>query len=190
MSKTVKPTHYTLPEGQDINLKLPLIETNESYNFTDIYFKVLDYYRNMLGKKTIVMYHNPNFPDIHNIVMNRELTYDNPDPEYDKVYRNEFLNLINQSNDSSGRPSNITRFCYSSRIKYDTTSNPNYINICNFIEMSVDYHDWNVIMMTWIHPVNDFKIDRVFLCKNKIESLKFIKHQREKFLCQTIQTLH
>ena len=144
------------PEGQKINLDLPLLETPATMDFTTTMRNYHNYYMEHLGKKTIIIYTYVDIPNIHNVFL--------------RLYENNM---------------GIWRTCFQNDVSEKFWKHPNYRsmqlrlssgsnsdnefdefdNLNDFIEMIVDYKGWNVVMITHDETKKTYHIDRIFLAK-------------------------
>lgn len=147
-----------LPEGQKVDLKLPLIETNESDDIYDIYFTILDFYRKNLDDRTILIYTDPLCPKIQYIYLNKN----NESKSYNQII-STMLGFLDKGSSFKG-PHKVFEYFYF-RSDNINNNNPNCIGTPDIIKLLVDYYNWNVVMMTCDKTSKDFHIDRIFLSK-------------------------
>ena len=149
------------PEGQKINLDLPLLETPATMDFNTTMRNYHNYYIEHLGKKTVLVYTCVDTPTKHTI--------------FDKV-DDKHINV------------NVWKKCFADESGIFRFDEPNYSDlttvllskgqpirrICgyccktylnDFIERMVDYKGWNVVMITHDETKKTYHIDRIFLAK-------------------------
>jgi len=155
-----------LPEGQKVNLELPLIENDESDDFFQLYFKLVDFYQANLGKKTIVIHTDPEDPDRHSVYFDH---HNHQQHVCSMVLSNLLGDPYKQHplSNPKERPAYTTweayqQFNQSWRASQIVCYKDRKYNVHTLIEMMIDYHGWNVVMVTCDKTSKDFHIDRIF----------------------------
>lgn len=146
------------PEGQKIDVDIPLMEMSETTHFPDIYQNYLRHYQEYLGKKTLILYtdtSSPNFCTVYSDMGNYEgyshgLAIINAFDPTIKFKIMEFRRILQVYKEDN---SNLPRIYYG---EWRSRSLKCFMNVM------IDYNNWNVVMITGNIEKAEYHVDRIF----------------------------
>jgi hypothetical protein len=160
------------PEGQKVDLNLPLFDIPATGAFDRIMQTYFDYYYEHIGKKTFI---------ICTITWNKfehfiwTPKYNTKDYDYKTWYQcllgdsgfiNSYLNKNTTYKGGIGNP-HLELYSGDTLYKLNKGQLKKYPSLHTFLERMVDYKGWNVVMITVDNRcfIQEHHIDRIFLAK-------------------------